>query len=443
MSQKDNFLEMEGHVMYLSRCASRSCKPSVFMSSLLVLGNVLGVGVLALPITAGLGGYFPALIGITSISIIMLISAWLITYRIDPNKKNFDMPSFYDQELGRFAKVIAVGCNLIILYGVLVAYLSGISSMFSSIFPILKDHTKLIIIVYFSICSTVVLCGTKVLRKGMVFIIACIWISFFVMIISAFSVFNPVLLQYNNWTFFPVCLPIAVSAFHFHNIIPTVAKGLNYDKKATCKAILIGVLCGLVINLSWITVVLGALPTIGPGQNTISYANVHSLLATVPLSHVLHNKFFTVAGVSFALLAVSSAFITNGAGLYGFIKDLSYHHLKTDRFIVVASIAFAPVLTVALVYPSIFLNALSLVGGIGEDILFGILPAIIIIKIVDQFRLNRNFVRAIASFMLVVSCFVLCFVVWQKTNEIGSSIRVSLSHHKSNLGLIKHSIHHS
>ena len=386
---------------------------TVFVSSLLVLGNVLGVGVLALPITAGLGGFVPSLVGIIIIWCVMLFSAFLIAYRLDPSKKNFDMPSFYERELGTLFKWLAIICNLIILYGVLVAYLSGISSMFAALFPGLSSDDPIIIVVYFIICSLLVSYGIKSLRKGMIFLIAIIWISFFVMIFSAAKDFHPTLLAYHNWPMVSLCLPLAVSAFHFHNIIPTVSKSLNYDKKATYKAIFIGVFLGLIVNLLWVIIVLGSLPVHGSGHYTILYASAHSLTANVPLSQILQNKAFTVAGLVFAIFAVTSSYMTNGAGLFGFIKDMSYTYLKTENKIVVSAITFLPVLVIVLIYPSIFIDALSIVGGVGEDLLFAVLPAIVIIKISGKLK-HRVLFKSVGAIMFILGIYVFAFVLLMK-----------------------------
>jgi tyrosine-specific transport protein len=386
---------------------------ATFTSSLLVLGNVLGVGVLALPITAGMGGFIPSLIGIVIIWSVMLLSALLIAYRLDASKKNFDMPSFYQRELGTFFKWLAIACNLLILYGVLVAYLSGISSMFTALFPSMAGANVIVILVYFFMCSFLVTYGIKALRKGMIFIIIAIWISFFIMVFLGFESFNLHLLTYTDWRYVPVCLPLAVSAFHFHNIIPTVSKSLKYNKVATYKAIFIGVFMGLIVNLLWVIIVLGAIPVHGVGHDTIAYSSVHNLTANVPLSDLLHSKVFTISGLVFAILAVTSSFMTNGAGLYGFVKDMTFNYLKTENCLVVAGITFLPVLGIVLVYPDIFISALSVVGGIGEDLLFAVLPAIIIIKIAKQFKFKRC-AFTVGSIMLLIGVFVFIYVLLQK-----------------------------
>ena len=68
----------------------------VITTSFLVMGNVLGVGVLALPIKCGLCGFVPALVSIVVVWAVMLISAWVIAYKINIEKSDsFDIPPFY------------------------------------------------------------------------------------------------------------------------------------------------------------------------------------------------------------------------------------------------------------------------------------------------------------------------------------------------------------
>ena len=391
---------------------------TIFLSSLLVLGNVLGVGVLALPITAGLGGFIPALIGIVLLWLVMLLTAFIITYRIDPNKKNFDLPSFYEKELGSVAaKWIAIICNLIILYGVLVAYLSGITTMISALFPGLAKYGMVVLVVYFCIAVSIIIFGISVLRKSMLFLMIALWICFGIMIYTGLGQFDGAYLDNMYWFYLPVVLPIAVSTFHFHNIIPTVSKSLNYNKPATYKAIFLGVFIGLLINVIWVTVVLGTLPENGPGTHTVVYANIHGWAANVPMSELLHNHYFTIAGLIFSVIAVTSSFAANGAGLYGFIKDILYHHFKTENSVIASAVAFLPPLIVTIVYPNLFLSALSIVGGVGEDILFAILPAFVLIKISSKMFKSpglAKLAKVVGVIMAVVGFFVLIYVIATK-----------------------------
>lgn len=382
-------------------------KLPLITTSFLVLGNCLGVGVLALPIKSGLAGYIPSFIGIGVVWLIMLFAAWIIAYRLSPTKKNFDIPSFFQQELGITGRWIAIICNLILLYGILVAYLSGISTMLSAIFARAANHQTLIIFIYFFIVTGLIIYGANVLRRGNTVLIAILWLCFAVMILTGNSVFKPKLLLYQDWWLLPTTLPIAVSAFHFHNIIPTVSRMLEYDAAATRKALFLGVFLGLIINMTWVTLVLGSLPAIGPGPASIVYANAQNLTANIPMGQLLQSSEFDMAGIIFAVISVTCSFVANGTGLYGFMRDLTTNYLKTDNRWVVGALSYLPPLAVTLIYPKLFLKAISIVGGIGETILFGILPAVILIRLAKG---RSPLLVWIGYAMLIISTFIFLYV---------------------------------
>lgn len=116
-------------------------------------------------------------------------------------------------------------------------------------------------------------------------------------------------------------------------------------------------------------------------------------------------------GLIFGIFAVTSSFMTNGAGLWGYIDDLLFTYFKKNNPFLVATVSFLPVIIVAFVYPAIFLTALSIVGGIGEDILFGIL---IILKISKNYPKYSKLLNLVGIYMLTVSIFILIYVVYKK-----------------------------
>ena len=394
----------------------------VITTSFLVMGNVLGVGVLALPIKCGLCGFVPALISIVVVWAVMLISAWVIAYKINIEKSDsFDIPSFFGKFLGKSGKWVAIACNLILLYGVLVAYLGGISTMVFSLvkdsFPNLPISKPLITVVYFSILTTMILFGMEALRKGNMVVIAVIWITFFGLVLTGVSQFDVEKLNYTDWKLMVVGLPVAVSAFHFHNIIPTVSRALKHDVVACRKAIFLGVFLGLLINLVWVTVVLGTMTENASGltKNSIEEAYWHGLPATVPMSEILKSRLFTIFSTVFAVFSVTASYMANSAGLLGFIRDMTVTYLKKDSRFLVGCISFLPPLIIALVYPHIFLSALDIVGGVGETVLFAILPAFILIQMV---RSKNRILTLVGVVMLIIGAIVLVYVVGDKLNII-------------------------
>ena len=168
-------------------------KLPVITVSFLVLGNCLGVGVLALPIKYGLAGFLPALLGICFIWLLMLISALVIARKICRAKsETFDIPWFFKDALGAGGKWLAIVCNLILLYGVLTAYLSGMSTMVDQLChpPVNK---ALITLVYFIITTGLILFGTRAYSKGNILVIAAVWVCFILLVISGMKKFDPAL----------------------------------------------------------------------------------------------------------------------------------------------------------------------------------------------------------------------------------------------------------
>ncbi len=382
---------------------------SILSASFLIAGNLLGVGILALPIKAGLSGFLPSVLDILVICTVMLISAFIIVARLSKQKKNFDIPSFFNQELGVTGRWIAIISNLILLYGVLVAYLSAISSIVVNLIPIHVSHI-LITFVYFLFVTSLIMFGRKVLRKGNTILLTAVFICFLFLIKSGMADFSPHLLTYANWKYIPLGLPVAVSAFHFHNIIPTVCNYVHHNARAVRKVILIGVGIGLVMNLIWISVVLGSLLPMA-GVNSILSTFEHGLPVTIPMTHLLHSSVFADAGLVFAFLAVTASYVANGTGLFGFIKDMTFTHFKTENKLLIGCLAFVLPLLVTIIYPQIFLSAIDIVGGIGETVLFAILPSIILLRINKGKSLILSFV---GYAMFIIGLFIFLFISGQK-----------------------------
>ena len=386
---------------------------SIIIASSIILGNVLGVSTLGLPILAGLCGYIYAIIGIISVWFIMLMSGFTIIYCIDLNKKNFDMPSFYTNELGNIFGFISIICNMIILYGVLILlsslWITTITAYFYNYYI-----EKILIIFFFLICISIILFGLKYFKKFMILLMPFVLLLFFIMIFTSTKNINYMNLTNFNFRYIPLCLAATISAFHFHNIIPTVLKILNYNKKSTYIVTLIGVSVGLIINLIWVTIVVGTIPIDGNNMS-IKYAFANGLPSNAIMIKILNLDFFEAISFIFSTLIIVTSFLTTGTGLYNYMKDIfsiKYNNIKNT--LLIGIIVFTPPLFIVYIWPNLFLKSLEIVGGVGETILFGIFPAIIIFKIIKYSKLisiKKYIIFSIIScFMFLLSIFI-CFYI--------------------------------
>ena len=392
---------------------------TILPASLLVAGNLLGVGILAMPIKIGLSGYAPALVDIILISAIMLLSAIVIAYRIPAHQSHFDLPSFFEKELGTFYRYLAIICNLILLYGVLIVYLSAISTILYQLLPYHIARPWLTIL-YFLFATALLLSKPDIIKRNNVVLLILILIGFVVLITTGSRLFNPRLLTYSNWALLPIGLPVAVSTFHFHNVIPTVKRLVNHDMKATSITIALGVFIGFIINVTWVTIVLGSLPPHGPDANNLFYAFIHAQPATLPMTYLLNSRTFAITGVLFAGLALTASYVANGIGLFGFISDLTYHHLHSKNKWLVLTLSFLPPLIITLIDPHLFLSAIDIVGGIGETILFIILPMFILIKL---FSNKSQLITSIAYIILTIGFIIVGYIFLTKLGLIHLQIK--------------------
>jgi tyrosine-specific transport protein len=162
---------------------------AIILVSFLVTGNILGVGVLALPVKAGLSGFIPALSAVCVIWFLMLVSAFIILKRLPQHQKHFDIPSFYHREIGRMGYFLAILCNLIILYGVIVAYLSGMSTLLVSLLHI-HIPQQMIILGYFLIVTILIISNLHALIRGNMILLLALFVCFLILVATSTQPFD-------------------------------------------------------------------------------------------------------------------------------------------------------------------------------------------------------------------------------------------------------------
>lgn len=352
----------------------------IFTMSLLVTGNLLGAGILALPINLGPAGMIPAAIGITLIWALMLASSLILADQKELTRgETGGLPSFFGAKLGPAAKWVAVAADMVVFYGVLTAYLVGTSTIMVNLFDLPLPQWA-VCLAYFLVVFGLVSVGMGLLRKCNAFILIAMGVCFVALIAMVAGRVEPARALPMQWEFLPVAMPVVLTAFLYHNLIPTLCRQMDNDRKAIHKTLWIGSSIGLVMNLVWTVVVFCSLPFAGPRNISILNAYNMNLPATIPLSGLLDSGVFTTIGLIFAVLAMTAAFMANGTALIDFLKDLGDSTFKVRNMTVIRAVAFLPPLLVSIFYPGIFLRAMNVVGGFGVCVIFGILPAALLLQ---------------------------------------------------------------
>lgn len=396
--------------MIQDRRRTKSATATIIATAALIAGNLIGAGILGLPINTGLAGLLPSMAAMLAGGAMMYLTAIILGDEAARSRNaTFDYPSLYETYLGRFGKWIAIAANMIILYGLLTAYFTGGEKIVASLIG--WESRPLLLMLLFSAPLIVLSCiNLSFLQRINTLLMLLLVLSFAVLVLMGSGHLQIKRMVYMDWLFLPLTLPIIVTSFHFHNIIPTVSADLNWDMTLFRKSVFWGMLLALVMNCLWVFIGIGVIPL--TGENSILESFHTNTPATVPMAIQIRSGLFTLSASIFALVAICTSFLANALGLQNFIRDLLANVFRIENRPLVITLTFVPPLLTALIYPDIFLKALDIVGGVGIVVLFGILPTLIVLM--DRARSPKLRLVCLAAFLFAL--IILAMEIMQEAN---------------------------
>ena len=385
-------------------------KNIILSMSLLMAGTALGAGILGLPMLTGLSGFFPSLFGMLLSWVVLMCTGWIFIYKISTAKYPIeDFADLYKKEFGNWSIWLNSFGYFITFYGIITAYLCGISTAVIKIFPSLESIPfidKILIIFFFLFLTSIVLFGINVFKKFNSLFSICLLIVFICMIIFGFNHVEFDHLKYVDFSKLPFTLPILFTSFCFHPVIPLICIHVREEQqsKRVLKWILFwGTFIIFCVILVWSLIVLGIVPVHSTTEISILRAHAENLPATVPLAQTIKSGMLPFFAVLFTFFAILTSYIGSGAGFLSYVKNFTGHYIKRNRTTDIL-ITFAIPFLIALLYPDIFLNMLGIVGGVGVVIIYGLMPGLLALK-----SGNKRHLRIMGVIVLIVSS-VVCFI---------------------------------
>lgn len=360
----------------------------LFGAVLLISGTAIGAGMLALPVTTGAMGFIPASVLFIACWLIMTLAAFLmleVNLWLGPDANLITMA---DRTLGTGGKTLAWGAYLLLLYSLMAAYLSGMNAIITTA----ADHFfhvsvyawsgSLVLILLFGV---VIYAGAKPVDRINRLLMLGLSVSYIALVCLAGSHVSLHTLARTNLHGWWRTIPIIITAFGFHIIIPSMRNYLESDVKKLRRAILIGSCIPLIIYLVWNAIILGTIPLQGSqGLLAILASGQPAVGLTHALNHALGNHRIDLAARLFAAFAIATSFIGVSFSLFDFLSDgLHIKKTKLGR-LAIAGITFIPPMFYALVYPRGFIVALGY-AGIFVAILLILLPALMVWRGRKQF----------------------------------------------------------
>jgi tyrosine-specific transport protein len=379
---------------------------TIFFMALLITGNMVGAGILAMPIVAGIAGFYPSLLAIFLFCVSMLYTGFVLVGEINEAKQeSFNLPSLYGQHFGVSGKWLTSIANMIIFYGVLTSYLAGSTQLVMILFNINPSFEPYILLAIFVLLTSLAVSSIEIIERYNTFFMLILAIAFLSLIGLGIPEIQTSRLSNVDWEYLPIAVPMIIAGFVFHYVVPSLCKASNWSKEIY-KPILIGMTIALFMNITWLIVGIGVVPKFGDVSLIDAY--VTGVPVTVEMSKVLGSELFLVVASIFAIVAITTSFISIGMALKDFLKDIFLNSFNLQNRYLLFAVAFLPPLIISYLYADIFLKALSFVGGVGVVILFGILPSIIAYK-----RASSKSSRAISIVFIILFLVTLVITLLQ------------------------------
>jgi tyrosine-specific transport protein len=166
-------------------------------------------------------------------------------------------------------------------------------------------------------------------------------------------------------------VPIFLLTLVFHNVIPTVTKNMNYDRKAVFSCITVGSFVPFLLFLVYDYTILGNVS--GRGFQTVIDPIAVLQEAGGPNGELLPDL---VAG--FCFLAITTSLIGFVDGLQTILNPFFEENDKRD--LIVPALITVPPVAVACFGEDVFLTALNLGATFGVTLLFLVIPALTALK---------------------------------------------------------------
>ncbi|MCI5051690.1 MAG: tyrosine transporter [Simkaniaceae bacterium] len=336
---------------------------------LLVSGTTIGAAMLAVPIGTGFMGFFPSLALFFACWLFFLITA---IFFIDINDSIGGEPnliSMAGKTIGVFGQIVTWILYLLLLYSLVAAYIAGSAPLFSKALHIplwLGCFALPVVFGFFIYLGTA---GVDVINR---IFMAFLIFTYIILIAFVPEHVSGNLLLHIDWKVGFVGVPIVVTSFGYHIILPTLATYLNHDRKHLIMTAVIGSLVTIVVYGIWQAMVLGVVPLTGPISLTKGWIEGQS--AAAPLSMLLQNRWVALSAQFFAFFAIVTSFLGVSLSLADFLTDgLSLKKSWEGRLIAIF-LTFVPPLIFVFTYQRGFYLALQH-GGAFVILLLGFLPS--------------------------------------------------------------------
>ena len=343
----------------------------VFGGTLLISGTMVGVGMLALPVVTGEGGLIPAIIIYLICWTFMLCTGLLLLEVCTWMPKDSNLITISERLLGPIGRNICWAVYLFLFFTVMIAHVVQGGQILAEISKGTLPNW-LSTILYVIVFSPIVYLGTRWVDR--------LNLTLMIGVVTSYLLFIGIAYKYVDFSHFTriqwpkawVALPVLFTAFTYQVIIPTLMTYMERNVKKVRLAIILGTTIPLAVYLVWECLILGIVPAEGTNSLTAAAKAGHS--AVIPLKEIIGADQLFNIGKAFAFFTMTTSYIALSLAYFDFLADGLKIKKVGAKKLLLCLIVFVPPTFVGIIYPHIFLTALSAAGGYSCAILFGLFP---------------------------------------------------------------------
>lgn len=270
----------------------------------ILVGTIIGAGVLAIPYSIYIAGYWLGILYLIILGIAMIVLNLMLGEVILRTKKNLHIPEIIKLYLGRKGYILSLVAMAVLLYGAISAYIRGAGDILNRLIPMDSFNWS---VIFFAIGTYFILKGLKfvsqwniVFVSGMVLIVITIWLR---------AIYS----QSIDWTQFNLqpttslrnaFQPYGTILFSYFGVIaiPHIRTILGKKSDQMESVIQLGVLIPILLYSIFVSLVIGV-----AGQDITP-------LAVISLGDKLGNQVLIITSI-FAVIAMMTSFITMGLSM--------------------------------------------------------------------------------------------------------------------------------
>lgn len=344
---------------------------------------------LALPVSTGVSGFIPSIVMMGVCWLAMTVSALLLMEVSLWMEEGAHVITMAERLLGKWGKVIAWLLFLFISYGSLVGYAAGAGMQIAHAADVwlgIKMGKAFGVLAFIIFFGASLFFGSRVVGRLNAVVFIGMILAYFGVIGMGLDEVKPALLRHRTWTYAFMALPLLLTTFSFQTLVPSLTPYLQRHAKSLRLAIVLGTTMTFVVYLVWQCLILGIVPVDGP--DGLAVALLRGEPATDFVSRHVDGWGLNVTVEFFAFFAIITSFLGIGLGLFDFLADGLHIKERGLGMVWLGALIVVPTYFCAVYFERAFIIMFDTTGGVGDTILNGIFPALMVWK--GRYRLGYS-----------------------------------------------------